>query len=87
VLFGRRVTFALFVLASQLLLIAVASAWFLQMLLIARDGEIRFVEANHAILYMEIALCALIIIFAVVIFILQFKRLSEKRRSDADRWS
>ena len=73
---------AIAVLAAQLLLIATAIAWCVHMVLIAKYGEIRFLEANPVILYGEIAVTALIAIFAATVFILQWKRLGEKRRTD-----
>ena len=81
-LYGRRVKFTIAVLAAQLLLIATAVAWCLHMVIIARYGEIHFVEANPVILYGEIVATALITIFAATVFILQWKRLGEKRRTD-----
>lgn len=70
------------VLAAQLLLIATAIAWCVHMILIAKHGELHFVEANPIILYGEIVATALIILFAATVFILQWKRLGEKRRTD-----
>jgi len=81
-LHGRRVRFAIAVLAAQLLLIAAAIAWCVHMVLIARYGEVRFVEANPLILYGEIAATVLITLFATIVFALQWKRLGEKRRTD-----
>ena len=81
-LFGRRLRFTILVLAAQLLLIAMAIAWCIHMVLIAKNGQIYFVEDSPAILYGEIVATALITLFAVTIFILQFKRLGERRRSD-----
>jgi len=81
-LYGRRVKFTIAVLAAQLLLIATAIAWCVHMVLIAKYGELRFVEANPIILYGEIGATALIILFAATVFILQWKRLGEKRRTD-----
>ena len=81
-LHGRRVRFAMAVLAAQLLLIATAIAWCVHMMLIAKYGELRFVEANPIILYGEIVATALITLFAATVFILQWKRLGEKRRTD-----
>ena len=85
-LHGRRVRFAIAVLAAQLLLIATAIAWCVHMVLIAKYGEVYFVEANTIILYGEIAATALITLFAIIVFALQWKRLGEKRRTD-DRGS
>ena len=81
-LFGRRVSFAVFVLAAQLLLIAMAVAWCIHMILIAKNGQIYFVEANPVILYGEIVAVVLIILFAVTVFAIQIKRLGERRRDD-----
>ena len=79
---GRRVRFAIAVLAAQLLLIATAIAWCVHMVLIAKYGEVYFVEANPLILYGEIVATALITLFAIIVFTLQWKRLGEKRRDD-----
>ena len=81
-LYGRRVRFAIAVLAAQLLLIATAIAWCLHMVIIARYGEIHCVEANRVILYGEIVVTALITLFAIIVFALHWKRLGEKRRTD-----
>ena len=59
-----------------------AIAWCIHMVLIARHGEIYFIEPNPVVLYGEIAATVLITLFAVTIFTLQFKRLGEKRRHD-----
>jgi len=82
VFFGRRVTFAIVVLVSQLLLIAMAIGWTIHMALIAKTGEIYFVEENPIILYGEIAATVLITLFAIIVFVLQCKRLGERRRGD-----
>ena len=81
-LFNRRVRFAILVLAAQLLLIALAISWCVHMVLIAKHGEVYFVETSPAILYGEIGATLLIILFAVIVFALQCKRLGEKRRDD-----
>ena len=81
-LFGRRVAFAIVVLAAQLLLIALAIAWCVHMVLIAKYGQIYFIEENPAILYGEIGATVAIILFAITVFALQCKRLGERRRGD-----
>ena len=81
-LYGRRVKFTIAVLAAQLLLIATAIAWCIHMVLIAKYGELRFVETNPVILWGEIAATVLIILYATTVFILQWKRLGEKRADD-----
>jgi phosphotransferase system glucose/maltose/N-acetylglucosamine-specific IIC component len=81
-LFGRRVRFAIIVLASQLLLIALAVVMLVQMILIATNGVIQFVEYNTVILTMEIILTLFITSFGAFVFIIQLRRLREKRNSD-----
>lgn len=83
--FGRRVRFAIFVLAAQLLLIAMAIAWCVHLVLIAKYGKIYFVEANPVILYGEITATVLITLFAATVFALQWKRMGERRRGDDER--
>lgn len=73
------------VLAAQLLLIAMAVAWCVQLTLIAVRGEICFTETNAVILYGEIAATALIGIFAIIVFVMQYRRLTEKRANDGRR--
>jgi hypothetical protein len=71
------------VLAAQVLLIAMSIAWSLQLTLIAVRGEICFTEPNAGILYGEIAATVLVAVFAVVVFVMQYRRLDEKRISDS----
>ena len=78
----RRTIFVMAILASQLLLIAMAIALCVQLSLIAKTGAIYFVEKNPVILYGEIAVTVLVTLFAIVMFALQYKRLGERRRSD-----
>ena len=84
-LFGRRVRFALVILASQVLLIALACVMLIQMLLIAIYGLVKFVENNNAILITDISLTTLIIFFGIFVFTIQLRRLGEKRNSDDRR--
>jgi hypothetical protein len=84
-LFGRRVRFAIFVLASQLLLIALGVLMLIQMILVATRGQVAFVESNQAILLTEILLTVLITSFGVSVFVIQLRRLGEKRSSDGRR--
>jgi hypothetical protein len=70
------------VLAAQVLLIAMSTAWCVQLTLIAVHGRICFEETNDAILYGEIAGVALIAVFALAVFVVQYRRLTEKRASD-----
>jgi len=82
-LFGRRVRFAIIVLASQLLLIALAVVMLVQMILIAVHGLVQFVENNQAILIIEILLTSLITFFGIFVSIVQLRRLGENRSSDS----
>jgi amino acid transporter len=79
---NRRIRFALIVLASQLLLISLAFVILIEMILIATNGLVQFVENNPLILAVEIILTVLITIFGIFVFIIQLKRLGEKRNSD-----
>ncbi len=81
-LLGRRVRFAMLVLASQLLLTALAAVMLVQMLLVGANGRVYFVEGNRAILWMEIAATTLITAFGLVVFGIQLRRLGERRNSD-----
>ena len=81
-IFGSRVRFALILLASQILLIALAVTWLVQMILIAINGSISFVEHNQVVLWLEVALSTLICIFAIVVFAMQLRKLGERRKND-----
>ena len=78
----RRLRFAIVILVSQLLLIALAIAWVVHMVIIAVHGAAYFVETNHIILWGEIAATVLITLFAVGVFAIQLSRLGERRRSE-----
>jgi hypothetical protein len=79
----RRLRFAVLVLITQMLLIALAISWLVHMLTIAVQGSAYFVENNHFILYAEITASVLITVFAICILALQIRRLGERR--DIDR--
>ncbi len=79
---NRRTRFALIILASQLLLIALAIVMMVEMILIATNGLVQFVENNPMILAIEIILTVLITAFGIFVFILQLRRLGEKRQDD-----
>ena len=74
--------FAIVVLVSQLLLIAMAIAWVVHMVIIAVNGAAYFVETNPIILWGEIAATVLITLFAVGVFAIQISRLGERRRNE-----
>jgi hypothetical protein len=82
---GRRLKFALAVLASQLLLVALALAWAIHMTLIAANGSVYFFEDNRTILWIEIVASVIICLFGTAIFAIQVYRLGEHRRSDETR--
>ena len=82
-LFGRRLTFAILVLASQLLLIALAICWCFHLLLIAKYGHVYSIERSGPVLYAEITTILLIILFAITVFVFQCRRLREKRQDEA----
>lgn len=79
---GRRLKFTIFVLVSQLLLIALALAWAIHMTLIAANGSVHFIENNRVILWIEIVVSVLISLFGTGIFAVQLYRLGERRKSD-----
>lgn len=80
--FGRRVKFSMAVLLAQMLLVATAISWCVHMLLIKKHGEVYFTESNPWILNTEIIVTAVIVIYAIIVFALQWQRLGERRRSD-----
>jgi membrane protein implicated in regulation of membrane protease activity len=82
VLFGRRMGFAMLVLVAQLLLIGMTIAWLIHMILIAKYGAVYFVEENPLILYVEIGASIVIVLFAIVVFVIQCKRLGETRQGE-----
>jgi len=85
VFFGRRLRFTLAILAAQVLLLAMAIAWCVQLVAIAIHGQVCFGEPHAAILYGEIAAVVLVAIFAAIVFVVQLRRLMEKRTGDYDR--
>ena len=78
----RRLKSTMWVLISQALLIALAVSWLIHMVIIAVDGSAYFVENNDFILWAEIVGSALILVFAVFIFVNQVQRLGERRSND-----
>jgi hypothetical protein len=78
----RRLRFAILVIISQALLVALAISWFIHMLLIEMNGSVFFVEQNPVILWAEIVVTVLIILFSGFILIIQIKRLNERRIND-----
>ncbi len=81
-LFGRRVRFAVFVLASQLLLIGLAVVMFVQLIIIAGHGRVQFIEDSPPVLTTEILLTVIIGSFGILVFAIQLIRLREKRSAD-----
>ena len=81
----RRLKNTASVLISQMLLIALAIAWLIHMVIIAVSGSIYFIENNPFILWGEIAVSALIALFAIYVLVVQIKKLGERRSSDRER--
>ena len=69
---------------SQMLLIALAIAWLVHMIVIAIYGAVYFIERQPLMLWIEIVASSLITIFAIIVLIVQIRRLSERRRNDRD---
>ncbi len=72
-----KLKFAILILVSEMLLAALATAWFVHMVIIAKDGAIYFVKPNPTLLQGEIAAIMLIILFAAAVFALQINRLEK----------
>ncbi len=81
---SRRLRFAVIVVVSQLLLIALAIAWGILLILIAQRGGVLSIETNPWILYGELVSTVFIIIFAVVVVFFEFKRMLARRQSDTE---
>jgi ABC-type nickel/cobalt efflux system permease component RcnA len=81
----RRLRSSLAVLSAQMLLIALATAWLIQMVLIAANGAVYMIEANPIILWIEIGAILLVTVFAIFVLIRQIQRLGERRREDPRR--
>ena len=81
----RRLRFSLFVVVSQMLLIALAISWLIHMLIIAAAGSVYFVENNHLILWGEIAISVIITITAIYVLVIQIQRLGERRGNDRNQ--
>jgi len=79
----RRLRFAILIVISQLLLIALAIAWLVHMIIIAVNGSVYFVESNPFVLWTEIAVTIVIILFAGGVLITQLRRLGERRQGDS----
>jgi hypothetical protein len=61
---------------------ALAVSWLIHMLLIEINGAVYFVEKEPSILWAEIIVTVMIIIFGGSILIIQIKRLGESRAND-----
>jgi hypothetical protein len=79
---NRRLKFSIVVIISQTLLIALAISWFIHMLLIEINGSVYFVEQEPVILWAEIIMTVMIIIFGGSVLIIQIRRLGERRQND-----
>jgi uncharacterized BrkB/YihY/UPF0761 family membrane protein len=81
----RRLKSTLVVLSAQMLLIALAVAWLIQLIIIAANGSVYFIEHNSIILWLEIIVSLLITVFAIYVLISQIGKLGERRREDRRR--
>ncbi len=68
-----QVKLVMYVLASQMLLLALTVAWFIHMALIAQNGQIIFNEPSSTVLAAEIITLAVIASFSITVFVLQIK--------------
>lgn len=84
VISSRRLRFAMIVIVSQLLLIALAVAWGVHLILIVQNGGVLSIETNPWILYGEIFATVLIIMFAIVVVVFEFMRMVAKRQNDTE---
>jgi ABC-type nickel/cobalt efflux system permease component RcnA len=84
IVFKRRLRFSLIVLVSQMLLMALAIAWGVNLILIAQHGGLYSIETNPLVLYGEIAATVLIIIFACVVIYLEIVRMRSKRQGERE---
>jgi membrane protein implicated in regulation of membrane protease activity len=78
----RRLRFAIVILISQILLMALAFSWFIHMILIQIYGSVYFVEREPLILWTEISATLIIIIFGGFVLAMQIRRLGERREND-----
>jgi uncharacterized BrkB/YihY/UPF0761 family membrane protein len=78
----RRLKSAVFVIVSQILLIALAITWLIQMIIIAANHSIYIIEDNKLILYSEITVSLIIIVYAIYVLVTQIRRLDERRQND-----
>jgi hypothetical protein len=81
----RRLVFSLLILVSQLLLIGLAISWVVHMVIIAIWGAVYFIECNPFFLWSEIIVSVLITAFAVCLFVIQIRRLRERREIDRNK--
>ncbi|MFC1866463.1 hypothetical protein ACFLYB_07135 [Chloroflexota bacterium] len=80
----RRLRFSLIILISQLLLVALAIGWGVNLILIAQHGGLYSIETNPLILYGEIVATVLIILFAFFVIYLEIVRMRSKRQREND---
>jgi hypothetical protein len=61
------------VLASQILTIGLAIAWFIHAVIVKVNGAVYFVEPNQAILYLEIFMTTAITLYGIVFLFFHIK--------------
>lgn len=79
---NRRVRYSAIVIVSQMLLIALALAWGIYLILIARNGGVLSIENNPWILYGEIVATFLIIQFALIVIGMELYRMKVRRHGE-----
>lgn len=78
--YKRRIRFSLAIITSQMLLLALALGWGLYLISISQNGgEILSTENNQFILYGEIILTGLIIVFATIVAVMEIQRMNSRR--------
>ena len=79
----RRLGFATLSMVNQILLIALAIAWIVHIAIVGKYGMVYFEEKNSVVLWAEIITLVVITTFSIFIFMLQVRRIGERRR-DSD---
>ena len=81
----RQLRSTLLLILSQTLLGALALSWLIHMGLIAANGSVNFVERNPFILWTEIVVMGLVLVFAGYLLWTHLQKLGERRSDDSRR--
>ena len=81
----RRLRFATLSMINQILLITLTIAWIVHIVIISKYGAIYFEENNPFVLWAEILTLVVITAFSIYIFVLQIRRIGERRRDSNER--